>query len=301
MVVWSWIGLIPALVFLYLIIGTFFAPMIVPFLSRVQITLAIDILSIPAGTYVLYDLMVGPGMVMIFWALSLVLLAIPFVHTIVLAAHRGGYAVFNVFNFILGGLIDLVSIFLILPMIAQYFVDIGIAGTINTVYVYVLLAYAAINVLSMFFGILYMVTHPFRYREIYRMRADRIDELKAKGDDNAVKEYKKAFYAAYRDGQWDELLPLLYGDILSVGSKKEMTKDDAAFIAETMSEWETQVRHEEMEALLKQGKIEEIRRLFARSKAIFESEDRAARKVREDEALLRYLDEKGKKEEKEGE
>ena len=55
--------------------------MIVPFLSRVQITLAIDILSIPAGTYVLYDLMVGPGMVMIFWALSLILLAIPFVHT----------------------------------------------------------------------------------------------------------------------------------------------------------------------------------------------------------------------------
>lgn len=294
LVVWSWIGMVPTLILLYLVIGVFFAPAIVPFLFRVQVTLAIDILCIPAGTYILYDLMFGIGRVLIFWALELVLLAIPFVHTIVLTSHRGGFTVFSVLNFILGGVIDVLCPFLILPMITTFLDEFHVTEIVFNVFGYVLLAYIAVNFLSMLFGTLYLVMYPHRYREIYHMRRDRLDELK--GNEQATKEYKKAFYAAYKDGQWDELLPLLYGDTFDLGSKKELSENDAAFVAETMSDWETEVRYEEMDMLLKQGKQEEIRRLFARSKAVYESKDRAARKAREDEALLRYLDEKGKKE-----
>ncbi len=158
-----------------------------------------------------------------------------------------------------------------------------------------ILIYGQIGILALasIFEILYPVLPCFTYREIYRLRRDRIVDARdgnlknpATGEKMTPRDVRKAFSLNYRKKHFGAMIDLLYSHVFEKVKTGKLTQDEFRHFCNVTCRVEAKSRTEELEYLYGENNFAMLSLIYERLLAQSKIKDIGQRKFAEDRAFF---------------
>ena len=223
----------------------------------------------------------------------MLLLLVPINLCVSVAASRAFYWFFAIPSILLEiAFIPLYIVACIPPLAASFPGDIVILLQ-DKILPIVLYGQLGILAIASILEILYPALPCFTYREIYRLRRDRIVDARdgklkdpLTGEERTPRDVRKAFSSLYRKKNYKALIDLLYSHVFAKARTGKLTQDEFHHFAEFTCRLEAKARTEELEFLYGENDFKLLSLLYERMLALSKTKDIGQRKATEDRAFF---------------